>query len=58
LTQIARDLNEEFSSQGYKISTDELKPDDDTSELDPQTKAMIKQRPLGVDIKYDTTKVV
>jgi hypothetical protein len=57
-TQVVRDLNEEFSSQGYNIPTEELKPDDDTSELSPQMKAMMKQRPLGVEIKYDTSKVV
>ena len=57
VTQMARDLNEEFSSQGYKIPTEELKPDDDTSELDPYMKVMMKQRPYGVDVKIDTTKV-
>uniref|UniRef100_A0A914UQI4 NAD-dependent epimerase/dehydratase domain-containing protein n=1 Tax=Plectus sambesii TaxID=2011161 RepID=A0A914UQI4_9BILA len=57
MTQMARDLNAEFSSQGFVIPTEEMKQDDDTSGLDPHTQATLKQRPYGVDIKFDTTKM-
>jgi nucleoside-diphosphate-sugar epimerase len=58
LIQMARDLNEEFSSQGYEIPVEELKADDDTSELDPHWKAVMKERPYGADVRLDTTRVV
>uniref|UniRef100_A0A914V1H0 NAD-dependent epimerase/dehydratase domain-containing protein n=1 Tax=Plectus sambesii TaxID=2011161 RepID=A0A914V1H0_9BILA len=57
MTQMARDLNEEFSSQGFSIPTEEMKQDDDTSGLDPHTQATLKQRPYGADIKFDTAKM-
>uniref|UniRef100_A0A914UPQ7 NAD-dependent epimerase/dehydratase domain-containing protein n=1 Tax=Plectus sambesii TaxID=2011161 RepID=A0A914UPQ7_9BILA len=57
ITQMARNLSEEFSSQGFDIPTEELKEHDDTSALDPLAQVLLKQRPYGVDIKIDTTKM-
>uniref|UniRef100_A0A914V267 Signal recognition particle subunit SRP72 n=1 Tax=Plectus sambesii TaxID=2011161 RepID=A0A914V267_9BILA len=57
MTQLGRDLNEEFSSQGFSIPTEEMKQDDDTSALNPHLQILLKQRPYGADIKIDTTKM-
>lgn len=58
MTQMARDLSEEFRDQGFNIPTEELGENEDTSVLDPHTLAIYKQRKYGADVRVDTTKVV